>query len=139
MGGEYLMRLGFSSPTPSTPGSIIWLDASSTPAVLARYVNDPLSPLARNVEFVKMPNEGRADVVATRDIAEGEEIFVDYGAAYWRGVKYRATKLSLLELGRHYSEIRKRGEGLADDQCRSVCEVYEMSLEKIAAAIELDT
>jgi hypothetical protein len=34
------------------------------------------------VRFEKRPAEGRADVVATRDIAPGEELFADYGKRY---------------------------------------------------------
>ncbi len=35
--------------------------------------------MLHNVVFVKKPEELRADVVAVRDIAPGEELYVDYG------------------------------------------------------------
>ena len=54
-------------------------DASG--AALAVYAE--ASALAANARFDSL--EGlHCGVVATRDIAEGEEIFVSYGAAYWR-------------------------------------------------------
>ena len=34
------------------------------------------------MRFEKRPAEGRADVVATREIAPGEELFADYGKRY---------------------------------------------------------
>lgn len=52
--------------------------------VLARFINDHADPARHNVRFVKLWEERRADVVATRHIAAGEELFVSYGANYWK-------------------------------------------------------
>ena len=52
--------------------------------VLARYINDHADPSRHNVRFVKLWDERRADVVALRDIAAGEELFVSYGTNYWK-------------------------------------------------------
>ena len=54
---------------------------------LSRYINDCREPSAHNAEFVKIPSEGRAEVVALRDLVAGEEIYVDYGKWYWAGSK----------------------------------------------------
>jgi hypothetical protein len=45
-----------------------------------RYINDCISPRGWNVEFIKLPEDWMALVVATRDIFPGEELFVNYGA-----------------------------------------------------------
>ena len=89
-GGGYMMRLGFVEGD-----GIIWVDAENSSA-LARYINDPVSPLAYNVRFEKDPASGTADVVALRDIVQGEELFVDYGKAYWRGLKPERLKADKL-------------------------------------------
>ncbi|TYZ66092.1 hypothetical protein PybrP1_013016 [[Pythium] brassicae (nom. inval.)] len=70
----YLMKLGGGR----------YVDARRCPRVLARYMNDCRGRLGGfNVTLDKRPSEGRALVVALRDIAAGEELFVDYGRLYW--------------------------------------------------------
>jgi len=49
----------------------------------ARYINDNADPTALNARWRKMPREGKALVVATRDIGPNEEIFISYGENYW--------------------------------------------------------
>ena len=39
--------------------------------------------------------EGRAEVVASRDIAAGEEVYVDYGKWYWAGSKILPSRLRM--------------------------------------------
>jgi hypothetical protein len=39
----------------------------------------------RNCEFVLEPNLIQAKVVASRDITQGEELFISYGECYWTG------------------------------------------------------
>lgn len=77
----YLMRLG-----PQ-----VYVDARADARVAARYINDARNPSRWNVRFDKRPEERRAVVVATRDIAEGEELYVSYGAWYW--LKEAGTRL----------------------------------------------
>ena len=60
------------------------VDARDHPHVLARYINDNFAPGARNARFVKLRQHRRALVVALRDIAAGEELFVDYGEVHWK-------------------------------------------------------
>eukprot|EP01029_Cantina_marsupialis_P005726 TRINITY_DN16237_c0_g1_i1.p1 TRINITY_DN16237_c0_g1~~TRINITY_DN16237_c0_g1_i1.p1 ORF type:complete len:563 (-),score=128.44 TRINITY_DN16237_c0_g1_i1:448-2136(-) len=69
----YLMRLG-----PET-----YVDAREDESVFARFINDPRNSLLHNAEFKKKPESGIAEVIATRDIRKGEEIFVNYGKWYW--------------------------------------------------------
>ncbi|HZP38961.1 MAG TPA: SET domain-containing protein-lysine N-methyltransferase [Methylomirabilota bacterium] len=58
------------------------LDARPYPEVLAARANHHFDPSRRNATFTE--RDGRLYVVATRDIAAGEEIYVDYGLTYWR-------------------------------------------------------
>ncbi len=73
---SYLMRLGPQCYIDSS-------DEAAHGHVLARYINDARNPARTNVVFDKKPDELRALVVATRDIAAEEELFVDYGRWYW--------------------------------------------------------
>ena len=66
---SYLMRLG-----PQC-----YIDARQHADVAARYINDCRNSRGYNARFDKRPAEGRAAVIATRDIAAGAELFVDYG------------------------------------------------------------
>lgn len=52
-----------------------------------RYINDCINQFGWNVAFLKSPEDSCAFVVATRDINEGEEIYVSYGKWYWAGKK----------------------------------------------------
>ena len=49
--------------------------------VKARYINDPLNESFINCKFI--PLHFCSAVVATRDISPNEELFVEYGDAYW--------------------------------------------------------
>lgn len=104
-GGGYLMKLGFVEGS-----GIIWVDAESDLTITARYINDALSPIAVNVRFDKDPQTNTANVVALRDIVAGEELFVDYGKAYWRGSDVKPSRMSSLLLGQKYHEIKAQSE-----------------------------
>ena len=80
---SYLMRLG-----PQT-----YVDLKPHPQSIARYINDCRDPRAHNAKFVKIAEEGKAEVVATRDILPGEEVYVDYGKWYWIGSKILPSRL----------------------------------------------
>ncbi|GMI35475.1 hypothetical protein TeGR_g7649 [Tetraparma gracilis] len=129
--GGYLMRVGFAPGSGEGEQGIVWVDAQADSSVLARYINDARLPLAYNVEFRKRPEHRDAEVVALRDIVEGEEMFVDYGVAYWRGVTYEASKMKALQLGELYSKLVAGGASLAfDAQCQSVLEMYERAVQR---------
>jgi hypothetical protein len=70
---SYLMRLGEQS----------YVNAEPHREVYARYMNDCINPTGWNVEFVKLPDNGCALVVALRAITVHEELFVSYGKRYW--------------------------------------------------------
>ncbi|KAL7681922.1 putative SET domain-containing protein [Plasmopara halstedii] len=71
---SYLMKMGDN----------VYVDAQDCPDVLARYINDCRGHRGGfNVHFVKRPKDGKADVVAMRDINSGEELYVNYGRLYW--------------------------------------------------------
>ncbi|KAL3758326.1 hypothetical protein ACHAWU_004291 [Discostella pseudostelligera] len=62
-----------------------FIDALPTKDVLARFINDPRLEERCNVAFehIKEPEIWYCPVVAQRDIAIGEELFVSYGPRYW--------------------------------------------------------
>ena len=73
-GTAYVMGFGLNK----------YLDAEFRPDVLARYLNDSKDKRRYNVYFNKRWELRRAEVVALRDIAPGEELFVSYRANYWK-------------------------------------------------------
>jgi hypothetical protein len=101
--GEYMLRLGPRSDQKLLSSDAIasgctYVDARLTPGVKARFLNDCYNPCGYNVMFVMEPDLARAKVVALRAIRRGEELFVEYGDAYWtaRGIVPRAlTKAEL--------------------------------------------
>ena len=61
------------------------IDAARTNAGYGRWVNDPRgSGREANTEFVVNTKTRSGRVRATRNIAKGTEIFVSYGADYWK-------------------------------------------------------
>jgi hypothetical protein len=72
---SYLMRLGEQC----------YVDSKNCLPCKARYINDCRNPCGYNVRFEKRPADLCANVVATRNISAGEELFVDYGKWYWAG------------------------------------------------------
>mmetsp|Transcript_52016 Transcript_52016/g.156109 ORF Transcript_52016/g.156109 Transcript_52016/m.156109 type:complete len:159 (-) Transcript_52016:360-836(-) len=69
----------------------LFVDPAPLEHIKARYINDPLNDRYVNCEFVPQPERLRCAVVATRDIAVGEELFVSYGEAYWSQRKDEGT------------------------------------------------
>ena len=66
------------------------VDPYPCPQIIARYINDPLNSNYYNVKFVtSQPNESnyRSAVITTRDIQNGEELFISYGDYYWSNVE----------------------------------------------------
>tara|TARA_A100001015_G_scaffold315500_1_gene427456 strand:+ start:456 stop:1655 length:1200 start_codon:yes stop_codon:yes gene_type:complete len=86
---SYLMRLGAQR----------YINARDFHGVAARYINDCRNSALYNVEFRKIPEQWKAEVIALRDITAGEELFVDYGRWYWLKVPYKRLSPTLtLEL-----------------------------------------
>jgi SET domain-containing protein len=67
------------------------IDAYYKPEALARYANDAAGlsrvPGKRNNAVYDIW-KNRGWIQATRNIKAGEEIFVSYGAGYWRDIRY---------------------------------------------------
>ncbi len=76
---SYILLLGRSKLF----GEDIYVDPRLCTNVLARYINDPMEKKNRNCKFVLEPNLIQAKVVASRDITQGEELFISYGECYW--------------------------------------------------------
>jgi SET domain-containing protein len=73
------------------------IDAYYTPDELARYANDAkgltkVKGITNNCAYVIYKNSGW--ISAEKNIKAGEEIFVSYGAEYWKDVRYN-IKLDL--------------------------------------------
>ena len=67
------------------------VDAFNTPEALARYANDAkgltkIKGLTNNCCYAIYKNSGW--IKAEKDIKAGSEIFVSYGAEYWRDIRY---------------------------------------------------
>ncbi len=73
--------------------SNVWIDAQETMESKARYANDAngfsrVKGLTNNAEYNVI--KGVPYIVATKNIPKGAEIFVSYGADYWRFLKNKA-------------------------------------------------
>jgi SET domain-containing protein len=67
------------------------IDAYSTPRHMARYANDAaglsrVKGLRNNSSYII--EDDKCFIVAERDIAAGEEIFVNYTKEYWDCIRY---------------------------------------------------
>lgn len=70
------------------------INAKNHPKALARYANDAhglvtVKGLENNSCFVNI--DGRIYIKATRNVAAGSEILVEYGEGYWNTVKENAS------------------------------------------------
>lgn len=67
------------------------IDAYPTPGFKARYANDAAglsrTPGLKNNAIYEVFGD-KCFIVSTRDIAAGEEIFVQYGKDYWDCIRY---------------------------------------------------
>lgn len=89
--GAYAILLPLAAPPKIAPplpeqGGDAILDCEGMPAfarVKARFANDPRSAADTNCRFVPELEYLRVRLVASRDIRAGEEVYVDYGEAYW--------------------------------------------------------
>ncbi|MDP2388097.1 MAG: SET domain-containing protein [Bacteroidota bacterium] len=69
------------------------IDAFNTPEHIARFANDAeglskIKGLKNNAEYAIEKKTNRCFIVAKRDIAKGEEIFVSYTKEYWDCIRY---------------------------------------------------
>ncbi|MGY1716804.1 SET domain-containing protein-lysine N-methyltransferase [Geodermatophilus sp. SYSU D01106] len=78
---RYVVGLG-----KSRKGRRVWIDARTRPEVLARYVNHHFDAERRNIRTDVRPDDGTWVMTASRPIAEGDELYCDYGSFYWHVV-----------------------------------------------------
>ena len=92
---SYLSQKSLASKSFLLGVSSFFVDPEDHPSVLARYINDPITSTFHNVKYVERPDMYSCAVVATRDIVEGEEIFVSYGETYWAQQSYDPTAFTV--------------------------------------------
>lgn len=105
-----------SALRPSFPLILDCLDPASFSDLPARYVNDPRCARAVNVCF--KPSAERplaAAVEALRDIKPGEELFIDYGDAYWDSAGEEAVCIVRSEGAGGRKEEAKSGDKGANE------------------------
>ena len=70
------------------------IDAARTNTGYGRWANDSRgSDYSANSEFVINRNTRTGRLKSTRNIKKGEEIFVSYGASYWKALGHQAKVL----------------------------------------------
>ena len=75
----------------------VFVDAKSVLGVKARYMNDPIDHTLTNVKWGEHTDVAKdcvcvgIDIIATKDIAPDEEIFVSYGDEYWAQSDVKGT------------------------------------------------
>jgi SET domain-containing protein len=70
-------------------GRVNYVNARRPDSSFGRFYNDPRDDTLVNAKVVL--KGGRLMVMATTDIAEGDEIFLDYGLEYWIDRSTRST------------------------------------------------
>jgi hypothetical protein len=75
----YMMGLG-----KDAGGRRIWVDGRVYLGMKARFINHHVDPRKWNLRQQHRPAEKTCVLTANRDIEEGEELYLDYGARHWR-------------------------------------------------------
>jgi SET domain-containing protein len=83
------------------------IDAFYTPNELARYANDArglnkIKGVKNNACYVVYKNSGW--IKAEKNIKAGEEIFVSYGAEYWKDIRYN------IKLDKERAALKKKAK-----------------------------
>lgn len=95
------------------------IDALPTKKALARYANDArgmvrIKGVLNNADYVV---DGlKAYIESKRDIAAGAEIFVDYGADYWKVIRDNMKLWKAEEKQKKAGEIAKKEAGSGSQQ-----------------------
>ena len=87
---------------PSHISDYIWkynktwsIDASNPSSCYGRYVNDAIKVSKINAKIKNVKQVIQAQLVATKKIKAGEEIYVSYGESYWKDhLHYESLNLS---------------------------------------------
>ena len=89
--GERMSRTAFEAQVPESAYGYRFknkiIDAKKTQSCLARNINDARDDAKTNCEFVDRIRQNKVEVLATKPIKSGSEVFVDYGPTYWPAVK----------------------------------------------------
>jgi hypothetical protein len=86
---ESVVRMGYgnrdyvaSAIKDHKTGEMIYVDGQSEAACYGRFAQDPIDELLVNAKILW--RKGKLVLIATTDIAPGDEIYVQYGLEYWR-------------------------------------------------------
>ena len=85
----------------------IFIDARRFNSCYGRFINDSLDEHKDNV-YIEVGSDGVARVIALRHIEAYEELYMSYGAAYWREVEGVAEDIKARAMAA-YSIRKKRG------------------------------
>ena len=85
-------------------GTLLVIDAKDPKSCYGRYANDALSARRNNAEIRIIGTQGtyRVALFATKTIRKGDEIFVAYGAEYWKTEPERTPYRVLKNAWRYY-------------------------------------
>ena len=130
------------------------VDAARTNTALGRWANAPRGavgtngkPLRTNAQLIVDHTKKQGTLRATRTIQPGEEIFVGYGAQYWR---YHARSVSTMEMEAALASLMQQccpldadpssGPGLADEirAAATADPAYQAVVASTAAAADGD-
>lgn len=67
--------------------------AIKNPAIM---INDSMNHLVINTRFKVDHKNKKVSIVSTKNIKQGEELFISYGSSYWAGMEDRITPVSIL-------------------------------------------
>ena len=88
--GQKMTKTAFANLVPESAYGYRFknyiIDARKTQSTITRNINDARDPARNNVEFVDRLARNKVDVLATKPIKSGSELFLDYGPTYWTGV-----------------------------------------------------
>ena len=84
------------------------IDAKKTQSTITRNINDARDDAKTNSEFVDRIRQNKVEVLATKPIKSGSEVFVDYGPNYWPVKGAKGAKR-----GRKGAKGAKGAKGLA--------------------------
>jgi SET domain-containing protein len=111
------------------------IDAWATPQYKARFANDALGftrvPGIRNNAEYEVVGD-RAFIVATKNIAKGEEIYVDYTREYWVKLRYnvRLEKAKKKEAEEWAERKKKNAEARAEKREAKAKKIAEAKKKK---------
>ena len=126
--GQKMTRTAFENQVPESAFGYRFknhiLDAKKTQSCIGRNINDARDPARNNVEFVDRLRQNKVDILTTKPVKSGSELFLDYGPNYWgavddakgakrakggRGAKGAAKGLAAIKRGPAVKGVRLKG------------------------------